>query len=338
MIKSFFIFNLLISSAFSQSQLTNNSYWPWTLPSYSLWPSNTVFQSLRSSISGNVIIKGDSNYSPHTWNGLTNTPKPAVIIQPLNSNDIIVALKFAKQYSIRVSVQSTGHHQDHRNIQDNSILIDMSTMNSLSYNSAQKTLTTSPGNTFATIQTYVSTQTNKAYVALGGADPSVGIYGWTVGGGHGALTRLYGLGVDALISVDLIIANFTVITASATQNQALFRALRGSGGGAYGIAISLTVQLYADPGTVSTFTGNFPLTTAISTMFANWIASAPNYASAYFIPNNYGSLGSLITISAQCFSSSSTCSTVLSTLQTGCTSSCYLSLDKYSHYYDFIIA
>lgn len=333
MLKLFITISLIVSCV-----LCDNNTWLWTLPTYSTWPSASVFQSLRTNISGNVIIKGDSNYSPHTWNSITNTPKPAVIVQPKSTNDIIVALKFAQQYGIRVSVQSTGHHQDHRNIYDNSVLIDMSTMNSLSYNSAQKTLTTGPGNTFATIQTYLATQTSKTYVALGGADPSVGIYGWTVGGGHGALTRLYGLGVDALLSVDLIIANLTVITASATQNQALFRALRGSGGGAYGIAISLTVQLYPDPGTVSTFYGSFPLSTTTSNMFATWMASAPNLASAYFISNNYATFGSSIIISAQCFSNSTYCSTVLSPLQSGCTSSCALTLNAYSHYYDFIIA
>ena len=42
-------------------------------------------------------------------------PKPAVIIQPINSNDVIESLKFAKKYNIRLFVQSTGHHQDHRN-------------------------------------------------------------------------------------------------------------------------------------------------------------------------------------------------------------------------------
>ena len=90
-------------------------------------------------------------------------------------------------------------------------------------------------------------------MALGGADPGVGIYGWTVGGGHGHLTRLYGLGVDALISVDIILANFTIVTTSNNLNKPLFRAIRGSGGGAYGIVTSLTVKLYDNPGKVSTF-------------------------------------------------------------------------------------
>jgi hypothetical protein len=54
-----------------------------------------------------------------------------------------------------------------------------------------------------------------------------------------ALTRIYGLGVDALLSIDLVLSNFTIITESETQNHDLFRAIRGSGGSAYGIAISL---------------------------------------------------------------------------------------------------
>ncbi len=47
-------------------------------------------------------------------------------------------------------------------------------------------------------------------------------------GGHGALTRLYGFGADNLVSMDIILANYTIVTASETQNQDLFRALRGS--------------------------------------------------------------------------------------------------------------
>lgn len=226
----FIVLIFLISINFAHGKCGK---WIYALPGDTYWPSEEAFLSLRANIIGNVIIKGDKNFTPHTWSTLNNVPRPAVIVQPKELNDIIVALKFARHYNIRVSVQSTGHQMDRRNIYDNSVLVDMSTMNSLSYNSAKKTLTTGPGNTFANIQKYLASITNKTYVALCGADPSVGIYGWSVGGGHGALTRLYGLGVDALLSIDLILANFTIITANSTHNAALYRALRGSGGGAY---------------------------------------------------------------------------------------------------------
>jgi len=218
--------------------------YPYTLPGDKNWPTLNNFTTLKSSITGKVMIRGNKDYNPHTWNLRSNLPKPAVIIQPQNSQDIITGLKFANQFNLRVSVQSTGHHQDIRNIYDNSVHIDMSTMNAKSIDIPNRRLTLGPGNNFSQIHKYVSAQTNSKLVALSGADPGVGIYGWTVGGGHGAMTRIYGLGVDALLSIDLILANYSIVTASSTQNVELFRALRGSGGGAYGIAISLTGILF----------------------------------------------------------------------------------------------
>ena len=75
----------------------------------------------------------------------TNTPQPAVIVQPANNQDVINSLKFARLFNIRISVQSTGHHQDHRNIYDNSVHIDMSSMNFKQLNLKDKTLTLGTG-------------------------------------------------------------------------------------------------------------------------------------------------------------------------------------------------
>jgi len=61
------------------------------------------------------------------------------------------------------------------------------------------------------------------------------------------------LGVDALLSIDILLANYSIITASESQNKELFRAIRGSGGGTYGIALSLTVKLFDDPGSLFYF-------------------------------------------------------------------------------------
>jgi FAD/FMN-containing dehydrogenase len=146
-------------------------------------------------------------------------------------------------------------NQDHRNIYDNSVHLDMSSMNTKTIDLTKKTLTLGTGNNFSLIQEYVGTQSNYQLVALCDADTGVGIYGWTTGGGHGALNRIYGFGVDALLSINLDLSNFTIITASETQNHDLFRAIRGSGGSAYGIAISLTIRLYDDHGMSSQISG-----------------------------------------------------------------------------------
>lgn len=312
----------------------------WTLPSDSNWPSIDKFKELEAKINGNAFIRNEPGYNPFTWNRITNIPKPAIIIKPKNANDIIESLKFAKNYNIRVSVQSTGHHQDHRNIFDNSVHLDMSLMNSKSINITEKTITLGPGNNFSQISDYILQQTGGNQIILTGNDPGVGIYGWTVGGGHGILTRIYGLGVDALVSIDLILSNLTLVTASETQNADLFRALRGSGGSAYGIAVSLTVRLYENPGKISVFNGIYELKNATADLFSNWIIDAPYQASAYYLPTNI--VEKFVQISARCIGNSSFCSSVFEPLKSGCIPvesigiSCQPNLEIYQNYAEYV--
>jgi FAD/FMN-containing dehydrogenase len=312
----------------------------WTLPGDSNWPSIDKFKELKSRLNGNAFIRGEPGYNPSTWNRITNTPKPAIIIKPKNANDVIESLRFAKNYNIRVSVLSTGHHQDHRNIFDNSVHLDMSSMTSKSINLAEKTLTLGPGNNFSQISDYILKQTGGNLVVLTGNEPGVGIYGWTVGGGHGLLTRIYGLGVDALVSIDLILSNLTLVTASETQNADLFRALRGSGGSAYGIAVSLTVKLYENPGKVSIFEGIYDLNNQTADMFSNWIKNAPFQASAFYLPTNLGE--TFVQISARCIGNASFCSSVLNPLKSGCIPiesvgvNCEPSLEKYQNFVEYV--
>jgi hypothetical protein len=317
--------------------------YPYSLPGDANWPTLDQFLELKynKSITGKVALRSEAGYYPHTWNRRTNVPKPAVIVQPNNPQDIITSLKFANQFNLRISVQSTGHHQDIRNIYDNSVHIDMSTMNSKSIDIPNRRLTLGPGNNFSQIHKYVSQQTNNALVALSGADPGVGIYGWTVGGGHGALTRLYGLGVDALLSIDLLLANYTIITASETQNEDLFRSLRGSGGSAYGIGLSLTVKLFDTPGPMSMFNGVYALDNKTAELFGNWMINAPNNVFAYFLPTNFGNPNVFIT--AECYGNQSYCSPILNYLKTNCTpvigvTNCEPQYEKFKTFYDYIFS
>ena len=93
----------------------------YSLPGDKQWPSSLNFLELKNKIIGKVSFRGYPDYLSilHTWNTRTNVPKPAVIVQPSNPQDIIEALKFARSHNIRISVMSTGHHQDVRNIYDN---------------------------------------------------------------------------------------------------------------------------------------------------------------------------------------------------------------------------
>jgi FAD/FMN-containing dehydrogenase len=78
---------------------------------------------------------------------------------------------------------------------------------------------------------------------VSGVISTTGVGGLTLGGGHGYLTRKYGLTIDNLLSADLILANGDRVTASADENADLYWAIRG-GGGNFGVATSPVFHLH----------------------------------------------------------------------------------------------
>jgi FAD/FMN-containing dehydrogenase len=86
-------------------------------------------------------------------------------------------------------------------------------------------------------------------VVITGANPDVGLVGWLLGGGHGPLTQSYGMGVDQLLQATLVTPTGEILTASACENTELFYALRGGGGGTFGVVTEVVVRTYPTPKT-----------------------------------------------------------------------------------------
>ena len=85
------------------------------------------------------------------------------------------------------------------------------------------------------------------YRTLGGTCPTVGLAGgYTQGGGHGALTSLYGMSADNVLEWEVVTANGSQIVASPSENADMYFALSGGGGGTYGTVISMTTKMYKD--------------------------------------------------------------------------------------------
>ena len=79
---------------------------------------------------------------------------------------------------------------------------------------------------------------------VSGTNPTVGVTGFTLGGGHGFLSRKHGLAADNLIRADVVTADGETLTAREDRRSGLFWALRGAGG-TFGIATSLEFRLHA---------------------------------------------------------------------------------------------
>jgi hypothetical protein len=96
-------------------------------------------------------------------------------------------------------------------------------------------------------------------VVVGGECPTVGLAGgYTQGGGHSALSTTFGLAADNTLSWEVVLANGTTVTASPTENEDLYWALSGGGGGTYGVVTSLTVKAHPDAKIGGAFAVIFP--------------------------------------------------------------------------------
>jgi hypothetical protein len=89
--------------------------------------------------------------------------------------------------------------------------------------------------------------TSQGRVVTTGQDPSVGLGGYIQGGGHGPLSRTYGLASNQVLQMTVATATGEVLVANSVQNQDLFWALRGGGPGQYGVVTEYVIKHYSTP-------------------------------------------------------------------------------------------
>jgi len=140
-----------------------------------------------------------------------------------------------------VAVRGGGHSIPGHSVCDGGLVIDLSPMKAVRVDPAARTARAQAG-----VKWIEFDHETQAFglATTGGTASDTGIAGLTLGGGLGWLSSKYGLTVDNLISADVVIADGRFLTASTTQNQDLFWALRG-GSGNFGVVTSFEYQLHA---------------------------------------------------------------------------------------------
>jgi FAD/FMN-containing dehydrogenase len=79
-------------------------------------------------------------------------------------------------------------------------------------------------------------------VVVAGSAQDVGIMGWFTGGGHGPLSSTYGMGADNVLQIQIVTPTGDFLTANACQNPEIFWAIRGGGGGTFGVVTEVTMR------------------------------------------------------------------------------------------------
>ena len=198
-------------------------------------------QSFADSLRGRLLQRGDDGYDEarKLFNGMIDR-RPALIAQCLGAADIAAAVRFAREHNLIVSIKGGGHSVTGNAVCHGGLMIDPSRMKSIRVDPAQQTVRAEPG--------VLGGELDRETQAFGLSTPvgsvsSTGISGLTLGGGQSWLASKHGLAIDNLLSADIVTADGTLRTASATRHEDLFWGVRGAGHN-FGVVTSFEYQLH----------------------------------------------------------------------------------------------
>ncbi|MBA2945225.1 FAD-binding oxidoreductase [Streptomyces himalayensis] len=202
---------------------------------------DTTLEAMRTVLRGPVISPQDPEYDEtrKIYNAMIDR-RPGAIVRCMDTADVMNAVDFIRDHGLELAVRGGGHSGAGLCLVDGGVTVDLSPMRWVRVDPATKTAQVGGGSLLRDL--------DHAAHAFGLAVPSginsrTGVGGLALGGGHGYLTRKYGLTLDSLLSADVVLADGSFVVANEKEHADLFWALRG-GGGNFGVVTSFTFQLH----------------------------------------------------------------------------------------------
>jgi FAD/FMN-containing dehydrogenase len=238
-------------------------------------PKPTGWEGLSTALGGKVLLPDSPQFAGAkqvfntNYNGLT----PAAVVTPTSAADVQKAMAFAAAHNLKVAPRSGGHSYIGASTANGAMVLDLRQLpGDANYDAATGQVTVTPATSLYTM--------HRTLAAAGrgvptGTCPSVGAAGPALGGGMGAQSRHAGLLCDQLTSASVVLPSGQSVTASAASNPDLFWALRGGGGGNFGVTTSLTFATFPTKD-VDVVNLNFPPQSFAQVLvgWQNWLRTA----------------------------------------------------------------
>jgi FAD/FMN-containing dehydrogenase len=198
-------------------------------------------EDLDSRIDGSLLCAGDDGWDDAVlvWNAMV-AKVPALAVQPESAQDVAVAVGFARDHGVLLSIKGGGHNIAGTSIAEGGLTLDMARMRDVVVDPEARLAHVGPGCRLRDVD--AATQAHGLATTLGFVSPT-GVAGLTLGGGFGYLARRFGWAVDNLEEVEIVTADGEIRTANRHENADLFWALRG-GGGNFGVVTRFTFRLH----------------------------------------------------------------------------------------------
>ena len=197
---------------------------------------------LAAALEGRLVPAGSREYerAHKLWNSRFDGSRPAAIVEVAGTEDIRRVIDFARRHDVPVAARNGGHSFGGYSTGDGVIVIDVSRLDSIEVSADAGRARIGAGATL--LPAYQALAPHRRAIP-GGFCPTVGITGLTAGGGLGVLGRRHGLTCDSLTEVELVDAEGTLLRANVEEHADLFWALRGGGGGNFGVVVAHTFRL-----------------------------------------------------------------------------------------------
>jgi hypothetical protein len=234
--------------------------------------------ALRDCLAGDAVAPGDSGWDAarSAWN-LTADLHPAAVVLAAHAQDVSATVDFAREHGLRVAPQGPGHGAPLLPALDDVLLLRTTRMTGVEIDPGTRTARVQAGALWGDV---VPAAAEHGLAALHGSSGTVGVAGYTLGGGIGWLARKHGFASNTVKRFDVITADGQERTASADGEPDLFWALRG-GGGAFAVVTALEFELVE---LREVYAGQlmWPLELApqVVDAYREWTAEAPDELSA----------------------------------------------------------
>ncbi|KAK7260392.1 hypothetical protein RIF29_26396 [Crotalaria pallida] len=254
-VHSTFLHCLSNQTKFSDQELSNNIVFSQTNPSFT-----TVLQA----------------YIRNSRFNTTSTPKPFIVITPLQESQVQGAVLCAKSIGIQIRIRSGGHDYEGISYVSNEpfIILDMFNLRNISVDVENEAALVQSGVTLGELY-YRIWEKSKVHGFPAGVCPTVGVGGHFSGGGYGNMIRKYGLSVDHVIDAAIFDVNGRILDRKA-MGEELFWAIRGGGGASFGVILSYTVKLVQVPEVVTAFEVGKTLEQNATEFVLQWLQVAPH--------------------------------------------------------------
>jgi FAD/FMN-containing dehydrogenase len=234
-------------------------------------PPTGIFRELDRSIRGDVVQRGAAGYNTARllYDTRFDGVKPQAIAYCESLADVQKTIRWARKHGVRIVPRSGGHSYGGYST-TSGVIVDVSRLHAISVTASGRAAVGAGAQLLAVYTALAA----RGRMIPGGTCPTVGIGGLAQGGGIGLSGRKYGLTSDNLLEATVVLADGTVAVANAQQHQDLFWALRGGGGGNFGIVTRFVFRTHP-ASDVTTYSLEWPWSDAKAVVQA-WQQLAPH--------------------------------------------------------------